>query len=188
MKRRTAIRLGGFVGLMLVCGISYGCWQLTGFGVRPSTPTQPPDQILASRVLDGQPVPVGVTKVQVAEGPIAFGYSNPPLFVRFEATQSFIKELIEKDYGMYGVYSLMPCDESPIKDGKIWAEWWRPSEVVSPICYSAPTCILYDEKYLLIDPDKNNGYFYRTSICGLCPGGPERVFKRLPGCRKYYDW
>jgi hypothetical protein len=138
-------------------------------------------------VLDGQPVPAGVIKVEVAEGPIAFGYSNSPLFVRFEATQSFIKELIEKDYGMYGRYSLMPCDDSPIKDGKIWTGWWRPSEVVSPVCYLARTCILDDRKYLLIDPNKNIGYFYRSSICGLCPGGPERVLRDQPDCRKYYD-
>ena len=124
MKRRTIIRLGGFVGLIFVCGISFGCWQRSslGFVARPPTPTRPPDQVLASHVLDGQPVPAGGIKVQVAEGPIAFGYSNPPLFVRFEATQSFIKEMVEKDYGMYGMYSLMPCDKSPIKDGMIQTE------------------------------------------------------------------
>jgi hypothetical protein len=183
MKQRI-FRLGRFVGLILVCGVSYACWQLTG--PRPLPLTQPTDRIFASRVLDGQPVPAGVSKIQVAEGPIAFGYSNPPFFARFEATESFIKGLIEKDYGMYGRYSLMPCDDTPIKDGMIWTEWWRPSEVASPVCYSAPTCILYDEKYLLIGLDKNIGYFYRTSICGLCPGGPERVLRSQPDCRKYY--
>ncbi len=188
MKRQRLVKWLGFVILILLC-----LYYLLPFAVTSParSPGRTPEEILAFRVLDGQPVPPQVTKIEAIEGPIAFGYSNGSAFVRFEATASFITELVEKDYGFYGAYAAVPCGNNFLKDDLLQGffntplKWWKPSEVASPVCYTPSTCILYDEKYLLIDPDNNVGYFYRPTICGLCPSGEQgHALRESPRCKE----
>lgn len=189
MKRLTLIKWIGTIILLFICGVcARGYWQFSKIqaSLPPVTPTKTPEQIFLSRVLDGQLVPPKELKVQAIEGSMAFGYGSTPAYVRFEAIDSFVTEIIERDYGFYGAYTPMPCANSPITDDLIASERWQPSKVTSPVCYSTSTCILYDVKYLLIDPDNNVGYFYRTAICGLCPSGEEgQALSESPRCQKY---
>lgn len=194
MKRKKLIIWLGLLILALICGACY--YIIIPSFYSSESPVRPTEEIFADRVLDGRPVPTQVTRIQAIEGPIVFGYANGFALVRFEATDAFVAELTETDYGIYGAYSLVPCEDSPVKNDlvknmfrapKVWKvrKWWRPSEVASPICYYTSTCILYDNKYLLIDPDNNVGYFYRTAICGLCPSGLEgQALRESPRCRQ----
>lgn len=192
MNRRKLIQWLRLTILALICG---ACLSIIPSINASKSPVTTPEEIFADRVLDGRPVPTQVTRIQAIEGLIAFGYSNGPALVRFEATDAFITELTGRDYGIYGAYAPVPCEDGPIKDdlvknmfraNEVWKanEWWKPSEVASPICYHTSTCVLYDNKHLLIDPDRNVGYFYRTPTCRLCPGGLEgQALRESPRCQ-----
>ena len=190
MKRFNPVKWIVIIILVIGCGACvYGYWQLSKLHafLPPPRPTRTHEQIFGSRVFDGQPIPQGITDIEAIEGPVDFGYSNGPAYVRFQATDTSLKEIIETDYGFNGMYTSVSCKYSPITDNLIKVEGWRPSEITSPICYSTATCVLYDEKYLLIDKDNNMGYFYRTAICGLCPNGLEgRALGESPRCKKYH--
>lgn len=189
MKRHKLVVWIGVVIVLVACGCwAYGYWQFSKFraSLPPPTPTLTAEQIFLSRLLDGQSLPLEVAKFEVLEGSSEFGYSNRPTFIRFHTTPQTIEEIIEKDYGFYGVYTPVSCDLSPIKDDLIAEEWWHPSEVDTPGCYYASTCTLYDEKHLLIDRTTDTVYFYRTAICGLCPSGAQaEVLAKEPRCQQY---
>jgi hypothetical protein len=135
-----------------------------------------PEAVFQFRFMDGHPIPSEVSEIHGVEGASRIGESIGPAYIRFNTTGSFIREMVTKDYGRNGKYTLTSCPSVPFSDFFIEQfpeefEWWRPSEVTRPVCYRAHTCRLYDEKFLLIDTDNNIVYFYRTPICGLCPSG-----------------
>ena len=125
MKQLTRIKWIGAIILLLICGARvYGYWQISTIqaSLPPAPPTKTPEQIFVSRVLDDQVALPKELKVEAMEGPLAFGNSNAPTYVRFEATASFITEVVERDYGFYGAYTPMSCVDSPITDDLIDSE------------------------------------------------------------------
>ena len=135
-----------------------------------------PEVIFQTRFMDGLPIPAAVSEIYGVEGSGWFGESPGPAYIRFKATPSFIQEMVTTDYGRNGSYTMAACRNIPFTDFYIEQfpekfEWWQPSQVAKPVCYRAYTCTLYDEKFLLIDPNNSIIYYYRTPVCGLCPSG-----------------
>jgi hypothetical protein len=120
-------------------------------------------------------IPPEITRIEGIEGAEVF--TEGPVFVRFEATKSFITELIEHDDPNYGQYSSASCAifdnisqyHDLIQRFPDRFKWWNPSEVSSPVCYSAQGYQGDDSKHLLIDSEHGIVYFYRNATCGLCP-------------------
>lgn len=103
-----------------------------------------------------------------------------PVFLRFDTSERFILELVEKEYP-YGTYVQIPCNQFFKKSGqqyypneypKLFA-WWNPQDVISPSCFrlSLENSNEAAARYLLIDNDSNRVYFYRTFVAGSW--GPE---------------
>ena len=190
-QRRIIKWVVGSIILILIGGYLLCKFWLLPYLVITSSgppPDRTPEQIFSSDVLNGQSVPEEITKIQAIQGQILFGYAGAPAFIRFEATPTFITELIEKD-----LYSPIPCDQSYIEDNliqKVHKEvgyyktpgWWKPSEIVSPKCYSSSNCVPYEanEKYLLINSNGSEGYFFRRAVCTLCPGGSRQSYECKP--------
>lgn len=195
MRQRVNVKWIGGTILVVLCGCFLFIFLLSTFlspssimnqifGNPPSDKT--PEEIFVLSVFGGpisppkkQSIPFEVTKIEAVEGWPLFGYMNVPAFIRFESSDAFVVELIEKD-----LYSPISCEWDVIDDNLIWEihsevgnyktpEWWKPSEVASPSCYRSTNCTLYedDEKYLLVDSNSNVRYFFRRAVCGLCPGG-----------------
>lgn len=188
MRGIPLILLLSLVGFMFfICGLP----QLI-VALKSPSPKRTPEQIFSVRLLDNHPIPSGITNIQAMEGSTAFGYSNGPAYIRFEASDDVMSQLIEIDYGIFGVYEPTPCENSPFDDNQVGtfsaaARWWKPSKLPSPTCYYAQTCMIYDEKYLLIDIEESIGYFYRTPVCGLCPSGVQgQELRERPRCRGSY--
>lgn len=186
MKRNMRMRRG-LLSTLLIIGLTFcfviigGCGylyiQFLQIFESPRIIDRPPEVVFQSRFMEGLPIPAQVSEIYAIEGSSNFGESTGPTYIRFKATSSFIQDMVTKDYGRNGSYTLIPCPgRMPFNDFLIdqfpdQFEWWQPSEVDKPVCYQAHTCILYDEKFLLIDTSSSIVYFYRTPICGLCPSG-----------------
>ncbi len=114
------------------------------------------------------PIPSEVTQIKGLQGsPRLNSGVQGPVFLRFDASEEFIGELIEQKY-YYGSYAEISCEKFfdtreqqnyPIEFPELF-EWWHPVEVVNPTCYRVKS------RYLLIDNDKNQVHFYRTFVAG----------------------
>ncbi|MBN1579100.1 MAG: hypothetical protein JXA89_00240 [Anaerolineae bacterium] len=133
-----------------------------------------PEQIFSEYVWQYNQVPSQVTQIKGIAG-VSFGY-NGPAILRFKASESFITEMIEKDYGYNGLYVPSPCanffdvsskDQAVLSSNEL--EWWTPENIASPTCYHAQGYQADDSRYLLIDSNNGLVYFYRTATCALCP-------------------
>jgi hypothetical protein len=137
--------------------------------------TETPQIIFETEVWgsSGRQIPAEIGEIQGAEGRVPF--SNGPAFVRFRASSSVITKILTNGYGK-NPYEIISCDvfyrigssQYLIQRFPEEFDWWRPAEVISPVCYSAQGMQGDDVKYLLIAPD-STVYFYRTATCGLCP-------------------
>ena len=93
--------------------------------------------------------------------------------------QIFTSQVLDRRLGVDQVTRI-----EAIENDLITAAWSQPSDVLSPVCYSIATCILYDEQYLLVDPENNVAYFYQTAICEVCPNGEVgQVLGEAPRCQ-----
>jgi len=144
-------------------------------------------------ILDyGEVIPPGASQIQGLRGTI-FGYDGPA-WIRFRATDSFITELLGKNHKSFGYYSPVSCSDFIEEYSRLYFTqdfpekfgWWQLSEITSPVCYQAQGCSADDAKYLLIDPDSDIVYFYRTATCGLCPSGDgdRAIRKELSHCQR----
>lgn len=119
-------------------------------------------------------IPPEVTQIEGVEGLVPF--SEGPAYMRFKADKSFIRKLITtaNNYGTYSPASSCTffdniSSHKLIQDFPEKFKWWNPSEVDSPVCFSAQGTQGDDFKYILVDFDMGIVYFYRNATCGLCP-------------------
>jgi hypothetical protein len=123
------------------------------------------------------PIPPEVTQIEGIEGsPAGNSGWQGPVFLRFDASQSFNHKLIEQEYP-YGTYSQISCNQFfetheqqtyPIDFPELF-EWWKPKDVVFATCYQLKLVDNYNKdaaRYLLVDNDTNQVYFYRTIVAG----------------------
>lgn len=208
MKQQNIIKWFGLISLIFsvgCCGLgviilvfSTGCylsqcwlrpaeWVLSGiFTVEHGLTDAMPEEVFKKYVQDYRSelnFNDEITQLEGLEGAIAYGVQGPA-FVRFEATDAFINELLQREssFGLYGrpakynLYVSMNC--TFFQEPSIHAlmrqfperfEWWEASNVSSPICYQSLGEHYNDGgKYLLIDPKNNTVYFYNSEICQIC--------------------
>lgn len=141
----------------------------------------PPEDIFRKYILKGYvpvPIPSEVTRIEGIEGsPNGNSGWQGPVFLRFDTSESFIRELIEQEYS-YGSYSQISCHQFfeaheqqtyPTDFPELFA-WWNPTDVASPTCYQIELNDASEDnkaaRYLLIDDDTHRVYFYRTFVAG----------------------
>jgi hypothetical protein len=172
-------------GSCLYCGLELHKFRQTKYNLSEETP----EEIFQSRFMNGESIPSEVTEINAVE---IYGSGGWEALARFKATDTFITEMLETDYGFEGIYSKeWPCrhvftDPNFIAKLPGELEWWQPFNVTSKACYHAYTCTVHDEKFLLVDLDNNVVYFYRQN-CGLCPSGEEEMAPLKPWCQQYWD-
>lgn len=122
------------------------------------------------------PIPSEVTQIKGLQGSprLNSGWQGP-VFLRFDASERYIHELIEREYP-YGSYAQISCTQFfdtreqqsyPTEFPELF-EWWSPAEVSEPVCYQ----LKLDNhnanaaRYLLVDSTTNEVYFYRTFVAG----------------------
>ena len=110
------------------------------------------------------PIPTQVTTIQGIEI-----LTKSPLYkmayLRFGASKAFVDEMIAKEYERYN-YTPIECQNFFVNSQTIYLQdypqefkWWNPSEVETPICYRGN-----DTRFLLIDTNHDEVYYYRTTI------------------------
>jgi hypothetical protein len=124
------------------------------------------------RYLFESPGPPQIKQIQGIEGTL-FGYSGAA-YIRFQSTDDFVDEILET--GHIEPFVEIPCNDFIEASSQYFVNdhpdkfaWWRPTEVIEPICYQAQGSQYDDAKYLLISNESEVVYFYRTPTCGLCP-------------------
>lgn len=139
-----------------------------------------PEEIFRQFVLtDNKSIPPTVTQIEGLEG-AGLDPLKGPVYIHFQATSTFITQMLEKDYQSYNPYTTIPCDDfleavrKPyfIRDYPEKFEWWKPSEIGSPVCYrSGSKRAFYEDeaKYLLVDIDNGEAYFFRTITPLIAP-------------------
>lgn len=146
-----------FIALVVVMIVLSACWIACAsvfFGRKVSRDT--PERDFSEYVWQDKEVPSSVTQIQAVTA-ISFGY-NGPAYLRFNAAESFVIEMIEKDYGYNGTYSVCLCSEFFVAAQKDIAMlssrdlvWWTPEKIDSPRCYAAQGHQSDDSRYLLVD-------------------------------------
>ncbi len=120
-------------------------------------------------------IPTEVNNINGVEGIIPYS-STGPAFVRFNASQRFIDDLVKTKFSWYEAYSPVPCrfmfnnlNQQLMKDFPERFMWWHPEEIISPMCYKAQGTQGDDFRYLLIGLKEGTVYFYQNASCGVCP-------------------
>ena len=119
-------------------------------------------------------IPTSVKNIEAVEGMVLLSWG--PAFVKFEASTSFIDQLIEDD-GFQSSFVQVPCTNiyNIATEDRLVTEfpnrlgWWNPLEAREPVCFQSQGPQADDFGLLLFDRGGGSVWFYQSATCVMCP-------------------